>query len=68
MSYEHCEKHNMEATNGCEKCEQETVNEMAHMVAITITYMPRPMIGLEEKLRKADSRFLERLLAYLAAP
>jgi hypothetical protein len=73
MSYESCPKHidqwglHADATNGCEQCEAELVENLAHTITITITYMPRPLIGLEEKLRKADSFFLERLLDYLAA-
>ena len=29
MSYEHCERHNADATNGCEQCEKERANTFA---------------------------------------
>ena len=36
MSYEHCDKHDMDATNGCEGCFREEVEEV-------VDTLPRPL-------------------------
>lgn len=63
MSSETCNKHDEDATNGCAKCEAELVDMLSSATAIHMTRMPPE--HLKQKLQKADSDFLDRLLLYL---
>lgn len=63
MSSKTCNKHDEDATNGCAKCEAELVDMLSSATAIHMTRMPPE--HLKQKLQKADSDFLDRLLLYL---
>lgn len=63
MSYEHCDRHDEDATNGCVKCEAERIDMLSSTAAVHMTRMEPE--HLKQKLQRADSDFLDRLVMYL---
>ena len=66
MGYDHCEKHNENATNGCASCEREEIDSRTDAQCIEMALIEfSPHGQLSEGYKKALS---DRLRAIVAAP
>jgi hypothetical protein len=61
MSYEHCEEHDMDATNGCERCFDERLDDAKRELRQSATDWCWNRPNAEDKLYRAAESYAEAL-------